>query len=615
MSTLEELKAQIEEARRVGRLLDEERVELQNNVSAAEERQRLRRILDEIHLENQGKRIDNTCFRGQQRMVDEDKAGPHMPRWGAHNQGSLSKAPQKEPCYVDCDEDVANCRFNVFKKEHVWKIEGMSWLKSTLKQAERHWVKSQLIQVGPQGGPDEVGEFQIHYTPYGVEDRVCFHNDEDDFYSNLQVGSLAVCYWGEGGIAFRHRLYIKQRGEFVQWGEQGDVCDTHTGSTCIGRAFGPDVQKVTDKPLRPIGVFGLSHDDLLKSDWIEDDVLTVKLELEVRTDLFCAAVEYVSSYVDVPPSDIIANWRDLLRDGKHSDITFIVDGERIEAHSLVLSMRSEVFDRLLHGGMRESLEREVHVDECDATAFRSLLDFLYTDEFCCMEKMLKDRPTEERSSSLQSVLAMSHRYQIMRLQLWCEHQLSNCMTVEDVCQITCQAYLFEARQLMQACLDFIKVHFAQVVATPSFGRLSTEWPEVLISINISLAGITESSAAAARRACLAAKGRACEESRDAADDKGVIDRGGNWYALASTQTASTPELLLSGDTDDVFECRVLESWTGDGEGYLDLHQDELLMMKPQLEDGWAFGHSRSRGVSGWFPPTFVSRVAVASQVP
>lgn len=36
-------------------------------------------------------------------------------------------------------------------------------------------------------------------------------------------------------------------------------------------------------PLRQ-GIFGLSHKQLLASEWVENDALTVKFELEVRPD-------------------------------------------------------------------------------------------------------------------------------------------------------------------------------------------------------------------------------------------------------------------------------------------------------------------------------------------
>ena len=35
------------------------------------------------------------------------------------------------------------------------------------------------------------------------------------------------------------------------------------------------------------GIFGLTHKQLLDSEWVENDSLTVKFELEVRPDDWC----------------------------------------------------------------------------------------------------------------------------------------------------------------------------------------------------------------------------------------------------------------------------------------------------------------------------------------
>ena len=44
--------------------------------------------------------------------------------------------------------------------------------------------------------------------------------------------------------------------------------------------FGPDVEEHDGSPAD--GIFGLSHDELLGSEWVENDTLTVKVKLEVR---------------------------------------------------------------------------------------------------------------------------------------------------------------------------------------------------------------------------------------------------------------------------------------------------------------------------------------------
>merc|ERR1711998_221490 len=102
-------------------------------------------------------------------------------------------------------------------------------------------------------------------------------------------------------------------------------------------------------------------------------------------------------------------------------------------------------------GLRESAMREIVIEDCDAASFRAFLKFLYTDDFGCISlkqspspQLCEDREGSDVKSSasasadgvsLQSLLAISHKYQVQRLQQWCEHELCSRLTVKDVCSI------------------------------------------------------------------------------------------------------------------------------------------------------------------------------------
>merc|ERR1711953_1283005 len=76
--------------------------------------------------------------------------------------------------------------------------------------------------------------------------------------------------------------------------------------------------------------------------------------------------------------------------GQHRDVTFVVEDEEIKAHSLMLSAHSEVFNRELSCGMRESTLKRIVVNDCDPIIFKALLKFFYTDDFSHIEDGLKD---------------------------------------------------------------------------------------------------------------------------------------------------------------------------------------------------------------------------------
>merc|ERR1712232_1213559 len=136
--------------------------------------------------------------------------------------------------------------------------------------------------------------------------------------------------------------------------------------------------------------------------------------------------------------------------------------------------------------------------------FKSLLRFLYTDDFSCMEEAMQNELSADQGSSstncqrraawLQSVLAVSHKYAMVRLQAWCEQKLCECIAIKAVCSILCQAHLYQAKQLTNACLSYIKEHYAALIVTEDFGTLAKEWPEVMLKIDLCMAGVSEASA-------------------------------------------------------------------------------------------------------------------------
>lgn len=229
----------------------------------------------------------------------------------------------------------------------------------------------------------------------------------------------------------------------------------------------------------------------------------MKFELEVRPDDWYGRAP-LKPHVDVPPSTISSDMRTLLDEGKFSDVTFVVQGETMKAHSPILCARSEVFEKELTAGLRESTSKEIVIPDCEAATFKALLQFLYTDSFSCVEELVKsissnsssagDESPVQRLSLLQGLLAASHRYQVKRLRLWCEQQLCESITVQKVCDVLCQAHLYEAKSLEKACLAFIKNHMEEVVITTSFGQLSKDWPQVMLKISIFTAGVSENRA-------------------------------------------------------------------------------------------------------------------------
>lgn len=481
MATANEIRAQI--ALTQSKIAEKraEDAQAQADINEAIQRQQLRRELQRLQNEQHDLEFMIDARRQRRNNIDNDWAGPHL--------GELPVVQDKAPMSINKVHNVfqESCDHSsiIAKGEHVWKIGEMSWLVGALQYGHETAIVCDCLRLAGC-------VFNFQYTPAGGEE-----------------GTLAIesesC--PDGHLIFRYKIFVQRRGgDFIQWGRNGSVCHPDFNDTDLLPFFGPDVPH--DGGASPQGIFGLSHEELLASEWVENDTLTVRFELEVRAPIHMHVVSNEKgAKVEIPSATIAVDLASLLDSGRSSDVTFVVEGEVIKAHSQILCARSEVLDKILNGSMRESVSREVKVEDCSASTFKAVLRFLYTDDLPCMEEaMLKETPCGSQGSSsssegiasraswLQSVLAISHRYTLTRLQAWCEQMLVKHITVGEVCSILCQAHLLQASQLTKMCLDFVQENHAQVIVTDSFGKLATEWPEVMLKINLHLAGIAEESA-------------------------------------------------------------------------------------------------------------------------
>ncbi|CAE7227125.1 BPM2 [Symbiodinium sp. CCMP2592] len=481
--TAEELRAEIEAARRQIAAERARRQELKAETAQAAERQRLRMELDFARQRLEMEQQENQREAERRRSLDEDQSS-----WLSFVESSDLGRPggeyiRPQTVLLASGGNSTDCAKQVAKGEYVWRITGYSWLKGMIEQDDQEYlVQSEVFHLG-----DET--FVFCCNPWASE--LC-----QDYH-----GSLAIVLSTDARVMLRYRIYVKARnGEFLQWGETRDV--VHRGHPNRWAAYGPDVHWPGHPPASP-GIFGLSHEELLQSEWVENDTLTVKFELEVRPDRWADSVPF-SLVGEVPQPTMTGDTRALLEEGKFSDVRFMVQDQVIHAHSQILCARSEVFSKQLTGGMQESMSKVIVIEDCDVATFNAFLQFLYTDQLPDAKELLPKGASGEPQndsgnpnlSGIQALLAVSDKYQVKRLQLWCEAKLSEEINASQVCGILCQAHLLQAKPLETACLSFIKDHMSQVLTTPSYIELVKKWPQLALKVSLFSAGVSEAEALA-----------------------------------------------------------------------------------------------------------------------
>nr|XP_051184965.1 BTB/POZ and MATH domain-containing protein 2-like [Lolium perenne] len=249
----------------------------------------------------------------------------------------------------------------------------------------------------------------------------------------------------------------------------------------------------------------MKRTDFDKSEHLRDDGFII------RCDLFVVDAKVTHGAVEVPNSDILDQFGELLRTQLGTDVTFKVGGERFAAHRCVLAARSSVFRAQLFGSMMEgtTTANAINIKDMAPNVFRALLTFIYTDAMPNMEEddqLGKDEGNmeddeyeedeydgaeEEVMSWLQHVLVAADRFDLPRLKLLCEEQLSEHIDIMTVMTILALAEQHRCCGLKEACLQFLQIlsptRLQNLLATQGWDHIAENYPAVVNQLIFKLA--------------------------------------------------------------------------------------------------------------------------------
>lgn len=145
-----------------------------------------------------------------------------------------------------------------------------------------------------------------------------------------------------------------------------------------------------------------------------------------------------------------------------SDVVFVVEGRRLYAHRILLTLFSDYFRRAFACGMRETFESEIVLEGIPYETFHALLEFLYTGKLEFTEAQLTD------VCFLMGLLRAADQFCVDCVKQMCEKQLSSQVDRENVEGLLQEAELFQAHQLRLHCEWFKRQqHFRAGDAEPS----------------------------------------------------------------------------------------------------------------------------------------------------
>ncbi|XP_018331680.1 BTB/POZ domain-containing protein 9 [Agrilus planipennis] len=162
-------------------------------------------------------------------------------------------------------------------------------------------------------------------------------------------------------------------------------------------------------------------------------------------------------------SQFSENLSSLCMNQEYSDVTLIVEGQRLYAHKVILAARSEYFRALLYGGMKESNQAEIELPDAPLKAFKTLLKYIYSGHMFLLTT---------REDVILDTLGLAHQYGFQELETAISNLLRQLLALKNVCAILDTARLYGLDQLVKVCHTFLDQNASEILVHESFAQLS-----------------------------------------------------------------------------------------------------------------------------------------------
>jgi len=160
----------------------------------------------------------------------------------------------------------------------------------------------------------------------------------------------------------------------------------------------------------------------------------------------------------------------LLSTNEGSNICFVINGQEIKAHKLIISARSPVFAAMFTSGMKENLVNRVDIEDVSPDVFQALLHFIYTDQVDFAEVDAKD------------LLIAANKYLLPLLKFQCQESLSQSLTKENCTEMLMLADVHNAVYLKKSATRLIRVHHKEIMKTDNWKNLKESSPELAVHV-------------------------------------------------------------------------------------------------------------------------------------
>jgi len=142
----------------------------------------------------------------------------------------------------------------------------------------------------------------------------------------------------------------------------------------------------------------------------------------------------------------------LLTSQRHTDVTFLVEGESIAAHKGLLSARCQYFERMFESDVKENTLNQIEVTDVDPAIFKEMLLFLYSGQ-----------PPKLSAVKTLNLLSAADKYGIESLKKVCESIVCDNLNSDIAVEALVLAKNISCLTLKEEATNYLKVNLACLI--------------------------------------------------------------------------------------------------------------------------------------------------------
>lgn len=192
-----------------------------------------------------------------------------------------------------------------------------------------------------------------------------------------------------------------------------------------------------------------------------DTSLTQKIEEDLKTQALVKAGCCMTITMKIFHEDRFfystRPYDNLWKNKSFSDFTFVVKGEKVQAHKCILSAHSEVFASMFDSNMLETKTDTAEIVDVEPEIFKLMMRFIYSGKL-----------DEIDNDDLLTLCFAADKYLIKNLVSLCGYRISSNITTSNVIDTYMTADFVKAKFLKQMCVDFITKNKDEIVETEGY---------------------------------------------------------------------------------------------------------------------------------------------------